>query len=111
MITLQVKYAVAERDADEFQDTIVRVYGQVLAKQEGFISYRLLREYPRELREHIGATSDGYQFQLELTFESEELRRRWAASPDHDPAYEASRRLANQVIHNGFEVVRDSRPL
>jgi heme-degrading monooxygenase HmoA len=108
MITLEIKYMVSAANTDAFEKMIKNVYGPALAKQSGFVGYRLLREYSEAERKEIEATSDGYQFHLELTFESEVLRRKWVASPEHDPAFEEAKKLAGKIVHNGYHVVQDS---
>ncbi len=108
MITLEIKYRVSSASTEAFEKMIKNVYGPALAKQEGFVGYRLLREYSKAERGAIGATSDDYQFHLELTFESEALRQKWVASPEHDPAFEEAKKLTAQIVHNGYHVVQDS---
>ncbi|HWA80190.1 MAG TPA: antibiotic biosynthesis monooxygenase [Acetobacteraceae bacterium] len=108
MITLEIKYRVASANAGAFEKMIKNIYGPALARQQGFVGYRLLREYSEAERKEIEATSDGYQFHLELTFESEELRRKWVASPEHDPAFKEAKKLAEQIVHNGYHLVQDN---
>ena len=108
MITLQIKYVVADDKRQAFETMIEKVYGPALAKQEGFVGYRLLREFSQAERSRIGATSEGYAFILELTFETEELRLKWVASPEHDPAFEEAKKLAGPIVHNGYYLVQDS---
>jgi heme-degrading monooxygenase HmoA len=109
MINLQIKYTVSSANSDAFEKMIDRVYGPALAKQQGFAGYRLLREYSDAERKRIEATSDGYNFILELIFETEDLRVKWVASPEHDPAFEEAKKLADPITHNGYHVVQDTR--
>jgi heme-degrading monooxygenase HmoA len=109
MINLQIKYVVKSGDSDAFEKMIARVYAPALAKQRGFAGYRLLREYSETERKKIEATSDGYNFILELIFETEQLRIKWVESPEHDPAFEEAKKLANPIAHNGYHVVQDTR--
>jgi heme-degrading monooxygenase HmoA len=108
MITLEIKYKISPANAETFEKMIKNIYGPALAKQQGFAGYRLLREYSEAERKEIEATSDGYQFHLELTFENEALRRKWVASPEHDAAFEEAKKLAGQIVHNGYHVLQDS---
>jgi len=108
MITLQIKCVVADDKKQAFESMIQRVYRPALAKQQGFVGYRLLREYSVAEREKIGATSEGYTFILELTFETEQQRVKWVASPEHDPAFAEVKKLAGPIIHNGYYLIQDS---
>ena len=109
MINLQIKCVVPDAKNGEFEKMIVRVYAPALAKQQGFVGYRLLREYSEPERKKIEAFSDGFNFILELIFETEALRIKWVASPEHDPAFEEVKKLANSISHNGYQVVQDTR--
>ncbi len=109
MINLQIKYVVSPANGDAFEKMIARVYAPALAKQQGFVGYRLLREYSEADRKKIEATSDGHNFIMELIFETEELRMKWVASPEHDPAFEEAKKLAHPIAHNGYHVAQDTR--
>jgi heme-degrading monooxygenase HmoA len=109
MINLQIKYVVSSANVSAFETMIGTIYSQALAKQQGFAGYRLLREYSEEERRKIDASSDGYNFILELIFESEALRIKWVESPEHDPAFEQAKTLAHPITHNGYHVVQDTR--
>ena len=105
MITLQIKYRVAAERRASFEDMMRRVYPAALAPQKGFVDSRLLRLFDAAVLAEIEATVELYDYQLELTFETEKDRRAWVASPEHDPAFEQVKTYTTDIVHCGWDVV------
>lgn len=105
MIRLQIHFEVVEGDHEAFERMYQTVYLPALRRQEGFLGSSLLRLYPAPVLTEIGAAASPYTHQLELDFDTESNRRRWAASPDHEQAWPAAVALAKSVQFCGYDVV------
>ncbi len=109
MVTLQMKFIVAPENHTVFEEMVAEIYAPTLARQDGFVNHRLLRQWSEDARIAIAATAgDRYDYTLEFTFETEAQRITWAASRDHDVAFAAADRVAEAIVHNGYDLVLDS---
>lgn len=54
------------------------------------------------------SVDDGCSYQIELAFESEELRKQWVASREHEQAFPRIRELCDEVSHARFEAVSET---
>lgn len=80
-VDLQVDSSRAEEVAAVFQDVFV----PAIRKQPGFLSVELLKF--REARS--GGEATAFTHRLLLSFETEERRRQWVESEDHQKAWPA----------------------
>ena len=87
MILFQLYFEVAPERAEEFESTFAKVFLPALSRQQGFRHCKLLRTFPASVTKEIEATPSDYNYQANFVFESEELRRNWAKSADHDVAF------------------------
>ena len=101
---LQIYFDVAVDKAGEFERMYRDVYVPALRKQQGYMRSALLRLFPPPVTQEIGATSTEFNYQIELVFDTEENRRRWAASPEHQIAFPQATRLARSVAWRGYDV-------
>jgi len=79
-----------------------------LKKQAGFVKSTLLRLYPAARMQEIQATPTDFNYEVIFVFESEDARRRWATSADHDVAWPAVSELAKKVGWRGYDIVASS---
>jgi len=108
MILFQILFDVAEGQRAEFEQAYRDVFEPALRKQTGFVTSKLLRIYPAaRIREIEGLSSD-YNYEFNFVFETEEARRRWAKSSDHDIAWPVVRALARNVGWRGYDIVASS---
>ncbi|AYY13782.1 hypothetical protein EF847_14850 [Actinobacteria bacterium YIM 96077] len=105
MIRLQIFFAVDDDDRDAFEQMYHTVYVPALQRQQGYLGCSLLRRYPADVLDEFGGTPVPYTYQLELDFDTEENRRRWAASDDHEHAWTQASALATSVQSCGYDVV------
>jgi antibiotic biosynthesis monooxygenase (ABM) superfamily enzyme len=104
MIALQIHFAVADANAAAFERLYEQVYVPALRKQAGYVRSQLLRVFPPQVAQELGALSDAFNYQMQLVFDSEENRRRWVASAEHDSAWPQASGLADAVGWRGFDV-------
>jgi hypothetical protein len=108
MILFQILFDVAESQRAEFEKAYRDVFQPVLCKQAGFVTSKLLRIYPASRIREIEGLSSEYNYEFNFVFETEEARRRWATSSDHDVAWPVVRALADKVGWRGFDIVASS---
>ena len=106
---LQIYFDVAPEQAQAFERMYADVYVPALRKQTGYLSSRLLRLFPPQVTQEIGAEPTEYNFQIELVFDTEENRRRWAASADHQAAWPQATGLAHKAAWRGYDIAGSDR--
>lgn len=105
MIRLQIQFDVADSNRTAFEDMYKSVYLPALRRQEGFIGSCLLRRYPAHVLEEIGAAQVPYSYQLDIDFDTEDNRRHWAESDDHQLAFPQAIALATSAQACGYDVL------
>jgi heme-degrading monooxygenase HmoA len=105
MILFQLFFDVADPKRTEFEQAYAHVFEPALRKQAGFQSVKLLRLYPLAEQTHIGAAPTEFNYQVNFVFDSEESRRRWAASADHDIAWPKFSAIAEKAVWRGYDVI------
>lgn len=104
MMTLQIYFRVSENQVGEFLQMYEEAYAPALREQDGYLSSRLLEVFPGDLAAEIEAAPTEFNFQMELTFDTEENRRRWVASRQHAEVWPRAQGLAEDVAWRGFFV-------
>jgi heme-degrading monooxygenase HmoA len=108
MILFQILFEVAEDRCAEFEKAYAQTFQPALRRQTGFVTSKLLRLYPEaRIREIEGAPTE-FNYEFNFVFESEEARRRWAVSPDHDVAWPAVSSIARKLGWRGYDIVASS---
>ena len=107
MILLQIYFEIAPEQADAFQKMYVNRYAPALQKQPGYQGSRLLRLFPASVATDIEASPTEFTYQMELEFDTEENRRRWAASAEHGVVWPLASGMARKVAWRGYDVVAD----
>jgi hypothetical protein len=108
MILFQLYFQVSEENYREFEATYTQVFEPALRRQKGMQSVRFLRRYSAARIQEIEGLFTEYNYQVNFVFDSEENRRTWATSPDHDVAWPKISALATQAAWCGFDLVSDS---
>lgn len=101
---LQIYFDVPGEKAGDFERMYRDTYVPALRKQQGYIRSTLLRLFPPLVAQEIEAAPSEFNYQMELVFDSEANRRRWAASPEHQAAWPQASGMARQVAWRGFDV-------
>lgn len=105
MILLQIYFTVAEEQASAFEAMYADAYVSALEKQTGYLGATLLRLFPAAVAQEIGAAETPFNYQMELRFDTEANRRRWAASAEHAVVWPLAQAMSSRVAWRGYDVV------
>jgi heme-degrading monooxygenase HmoA len=105
MILFQLYFEVTDQKRAEFEAAYRQVFEPALRKQKGFQNVRFLRLYPAATVKEIEAAPTEFNYQVNFVFDSEEDRRRWSKSPDHDVAWPKFSNLAKKAAWRGYDVL------
>jgi hypothetical protein len=108
MILFQILFEIADDRRAEFEKSYRDVFQPALRKQPGFVTSKLLRLYPADRIEEIQGTPTQFNYEFNFVFESEEARRRWAVSKDHDVAWPVVSAIARKLGWRGYDIVASS---
>ena len=75
--------------------------------QQGYLSSKLLRLFSDDLAKTIQAEPTTYNYQIQISFDTEENRRKWVASEQHKIAWPAASGLAKEFKWRGYDVMGD----
>ena len=107
MIVLQIYFSIAPPSAAQFEEVYATNYTAALRKQEGYQASRLLRVFEPTVAAEIDAAQSNFNYQVELQFSSEEARRRWVQSPEHQEVWPLASALAASVEWRGYDIAGD----
>lgn len=107
-MVLQMEFVVEAANAKAFEEMYTSIYVPAMLVQEGYISSKLLRTYPENLANEIEAESTDYNYQIMISFDTEENRRKWVASKQHAIAWPAATSLAKEYKWKGYDVLGDN---
>jgi antibiotic biosynthesis monooxygenase (ABM) superfamily enzyme len=105
MMLLQIYFNVLPENAGAFERMYREAYAPALRKQRGYVSSRLLRLFAPQIAAEIEAAPAEFNYQMELAFDTEENRRRWAASEEHGVVWPRAAGMAQAVAWRGYDVV------
>jgi antibiotic biosynthesis monooxygenase (ABM) superfamily enzyme len=75
--------------------------------QPGYVGSKLLRLFPENLAKEIQAEPSNYNYSIQISFDTEENRRKWVASKEHQIAWPAASALVKEFKWRGFDVMGD----
>ena len=101
---LQIYFKVNEENGQAFEDMFKDVYVPAMQVQDGYLGSRLLRLFPDEIHKEINARETEFNYQMNLVFDTEENRRKWAASDEHQVAFPKAKELVEDVQWRGYDV-------
>lgn len=101
---LQIYFQVAEDKRADFEAMYTNDYVPAMQKQVGYEGSRLLRLFPPEICEEIQSEQTPYNYQMNLVFDTEENRRKWAASEEHQVVWPLAQEIVEQVAWRGYDV-------
>lgn len=104
MIVLQIYFDIAPAQEDAFRDMYMTRYVPALQQQQGYHGSRLLRLFPPRVAAEIEASPTEFTYQMELSFDTEENRRRWAASAEHSVVWPLAAAMARTVAWRGYDI-------
>jgi mannose-6-phosphate isomerase-like protein (cupin superfamily) len=106
-MSLQMDFVVAKENAEAFEKMYHSIYVPAMTVQKGYLWSKLLRLYPENTSKEIQAEPTNYNYQIQISFATEEDRRKWVASPQHQIAWPAATALAKEYKWRGYDVMGD----
>jgi mannose-6-phosphate isomerase-like protein (cupin superfamily) len=106
-MVLQMDFVVPKENGEAFEKMYYSIYVPAMTVQQGYIGSKLLRLFPEDIAKTILAEPTTYNYQIQISFDTEENRRRWVASDQHQIAWPAATKLAKEFKWRGYEVMGD----
>lgn len=106
-MVLQMDFVVDKENAGAFEKMYYSIYVPAMTVQKGYLSSKLLRLFPDNVAKEIQAEPTAYNYQVQISFATEEDRRNWVASPQHQIAWPAASSLAKEYKWRGYDVMGD----
>lgn len=106
-MVLEMDFVVEKKNAQAFEEMYYSIYVPAMIVQDGYLSSKLLRLYSPDQAKEIEAEPTTYNYQILISFETEEKRRKWVASDQHQIAWPAATSLAKEFKWRGYHVMGD----
>jgi mannose-6-phosphate isomerase-like protein (cupin superfamily) len=106
-IALQMDFIVSKENAASFEKMYYSVYVPAMTVQQGYVGSKLLRLFSEDVAKVIQAEPTTYNYQIQISFDTEENRRKWVASEQHKIAWPAASGLAKEFKWRGYDVMGD----
>jgi mannose-6-phosphate isomerase-like protein (cupin superfamily)/heme-degrading monooxygenase HmoA len=110
-MALQMDFVVAKENAEAFEKMYTSIYVPAMVVQKGYIESKLLRLYPEEVEKKIEGEATTYNYQIQISFDTEENRMKWVSSEQHKIAWPAATKLAQSYKWRGYDVMGDDNQL
>ncbi len=96
MVTLHIHLRVRPGQEARFEELYQKTYVPAISKQEGFRRTQLLRPY-----------EGGSEYEIDIYFDSEDLRERWANSPEHQEVWPQVEVMCAESTPRGFDILTE----
>ena len=106
-MVLQMDFVVAKENAEAFEKMYRSSYVPAMLVQKGYLGSKCLRLFPEDLSKEIEAEPTTYNYQIQMSFDTDENRRKWVASSQHQIAWPAASGLAKEYKWRGYYVTGD----
>ncbi|MFD2099656.1 cupin domain-containing protein [Flagellimonas iocasae] len=106
-MVLEMDFVVDKKNAQAFEEMYYSIYVPAMIVQDGYLSSKLLRLYSVDQAKEIEAEPTTFNYQILISFETEEKRRKWVASDQHQIAWPAATALAKEFKWRGYHVMGD----
>ncbi len=106
-MVLQMDFVVAPENREAFEKMYYSIYVPAMTVQEGYLESKLLRLYNEEEATTIEAEPTDFNYQIQISFDTEANRRKWVASDQHQIAWPAATSLAKEFKWRGYDVMGD----
>ena len=106
-ILLQMDFVVPKENGEAFEKMYHSIYVPAMAVQKGYVGSKLLRLFPENISKEIQAEPTTYNYAIQISFATEEDRRKWVASPQHQIAWPAAAGLVKEYKWRGYDVMGD----
>lgn len=105
---LQMDFVVEAKNVDAFEKMYTNIYVPAMRKQVGYLESKLVRIYAADTEKKIQGEETTYNYQLQLSFDTEANRMKWVASKEHaGTAWPAATALAKSYKWRGYDVIGD----
>jgi hypothetical protein len=99
-MALQMDFIVTKENSEAFEKMYHSIYVPAMTVQKGYLWSKLLRLFPADVSKTIEAEPTEYNYQVQISFDTEENRRQWVASDQHKIAWPAATKLAKAYKWN-----------
>jgi len=106
-IVLQMDFVVLKENAEAFENMYHSVYVPAMTVQKGYLGSKLLRLFADDVAKTIQAEPTAFNYSIQISFDTEENRRKWVASDQHQIAWPAASKLAKEYKWRGYDVMGD----
>jgi mannose-6-phosphate isomerase-like protein (cupin superfamily)/heme-degrading monooxygenase HmoA len=106
-MALQMDFIVDKANAEAFEKMYYSIYVPAMTVQKGYLSSKLLRRYSENMSKEIEAEATEFNYQIQISFDTEDNRRKWVASDQHQIAWPAATSLAKEFKWRGYDVMGD----
>jgi mannose-6-phosphate isomerase-like protein (cupin superfamily)/heme-degrading monooxygenase HmoA len=106
-MALQMDFIVPKENAEAFEKMYYSVYVPAMTVQQGYLSSKLLRLFSEDVAKSIQAEPTTYNYQIQISFDTEENRKKWVASEQHKIAWPSASGLAKEFKWRGYDVMGD----
>lgn len=108
-IMLQMDFVVTKENAKAFENMYHSIYVPAMKVQEGYLGSKLLHLFPEDVSKTIQAEETTFNYSIQISFDTEENRRKWVASAQHQIAWPAASKLAKEYKWRGYDVAGDDK--
>jgi mannose-6-phosphate isomerase-like protein (cupin superfamily)/heme-degrading monooxygenase HmoA len=106
-IGLQMDFVVPKENAEAFEKMYYSIYVPAMTVQPGYLGSKCLRLFSENIQKEIQAEPTNYNYQIQISFDTEDNRRAWVASPQHKIAWPAASGLAKEFKWRGYDIMGD----
>lgn len=106
-MALQMDFVVDKANAQAFEKMYYSIYVPAMTVQNGYLESKLLRLFSEEVSKTIQAEPTTNNYQIQISFATEEARRKWVSSAQHQIAWPAATALAKEYKWRGYDVMGD----
>jgi mannose-6-phosphate isomerase-like protein (cupin superfamily) len=111
-MVLQMDFVVTKENAEAFEKMYTSIYVPAMTVQQGYLESKLLRLFPENIEKEIEGEPSTYNYQMQISFDTEANRRKWVASTEHmKTAWPAASKLAKSYKWRGYDVTGDDNQL
>ncbi|HZY81137.1 MAG TPA: cupin domain-containing protein [Cyclobacteriaceae bacterium] len=106
-MVLQMDFVVPTENAEAFEKMYHSIYVPAMTVQQGYLGSKLLRLFSEDVAKTIQAEPTLFNYSIQISFDTEENRRKWVASDQHQIAWPAASKLAKEFKWRGYDLVGD----
>lgn len=108
-MVLQMDFIVPKENAAAFEKIYQSIYVPAMTVQQGYLGSKLIRLFPEDVAKTIQAEPTLYNYSIQISFDTEDNRRKWVASDQHQIAWPAASKLAKEYKWRGYDVIAEDK--